>query len=274
MCVFLEEFCYQSYETRWPVGSLRHLLTALGDRFGWLRGVLSGPWKVLQAIEREEPSVPRSPLPVTWLEAMVVAAISMSWLNMATSLLVSFFALLRPAELYGLAREDVLTEQEHHMGPFLLVRVKQPKSRWRGAKQQYVRLDEPRVVVGLTKLLSRLPVQALIWPMSPSRFATRLKRLSQVVVGNSFGVLPSSLRTGGATWFFQASEEHLQRLLWRGRWRDARVLGSYIQEVTAAMLNARLGDDDARRVASLAAYFGSWLSTLIIQVGDGAADDM
>ena len=255
------------------MGCLRHLLTGLADRFGWLRGVLSGPWKVVQAIEREEPNVPRSPMPVTWLEALVVSSLTMRWFNMAAALLLGFFALLRPAELYGLRREDILTESEHHMGRFLLVRLKRPKSRWRGAAQQYVRVDEPRVVQGLTMLLKRLPRQALVWPMSPSRFAMRLKRLSEAVIGKIFGVLPSSLRTGGATWFFQASGEHLTRLLWRGRWRDARVLGSYIQEITAAILNARLSDDDAHRVASLAAFFGKWLSTLVIQFGDRSVDD-
>ena len=100
LCVLLEEFCYQRYESRWPVGSLRLLLTGLTDSFGWIRGALSGPWKAVMSMERGEPGIPRTPLPLKWLEALVVAAISMSWYNMAASLLLGFFGLLRPADLY------------------------------------------------------------------------------------------------------------------------------------------------------------------------------
>ena len=273
LSVLLEEFCYQSFETRWPVGSLRHLLTGIIDRFGWLRNVLSGPWKVLHAIEKDEPSVPRSPLPVTWLQALVVMTISLQWFRMAASLLLGFYGLLRPSELYGLRRRDVLLGSEHHMGPFLLVRVLEPKSRWRGAKQQYVRIDEASVVTGLNKLLARLRPDELIWQMSPARFATRLRRIALIAVGRGCSVLPSSLRTGGATWFFQSSQEDLPRLLWKGRWRDARVLGSYIQEITAAILNARLSAEDAARVAELADMFCGWMIDLICEPGMVAADD-
>ena len=118
-----------------------------------------------------------------------------------------------------------------------------------------MRVDDPAVVMALTQLLNRVPAQAHVWPMSPSRFATRLALLCKMVIGPASGVLPSSLRTGGATWFFLSSGESLDRLLWRGSWRDARVLGSYIQECTAALPHARLPRADAARVELLAFLF-------------------
>ena len=33
LCGLLEEFYYQSYVARWPIGSLRHLLTGVVDRY-------------------------------------------------------------------------------------------------------------------------------------------------------------------------------------------------------------------------------------------------
>ena len=273
LCELLQEFSYQSFETRWPTNCLRQLLTGVVDRYGWVRGSLSGPWKVVCAIERTEPSIPRAPLPLLWLQAFVVTALSFRSWRMASALLLGFFALLRPAELYGLRRSDILMETEHFMGHFILVRVLEPKSRWKGARQQYVRVDHPLVVQALQVLLGRLSMQDLIWPWSPGRFALRLKRLSQAVTGNPTGVLPSSLRTGGATWLFQSTGEDLPRLLWRGRWRDARVLASYIQEVTAAMLAARLPETDARRIKELADFFEPWLSVLRIEDGAVAIDD-
>ena len=131
----------------------------------------------------------------------MVAAIFMSEYHMAASLLLGFFALLRPANLYGLRRDDIMLADKHPLGPFLLPAVREPKTRWRGGKQQYVRIDLEVVVCALSTLLWRLPAQRLVWPMSPSRFTRRLQFLARSAIGNSISVLPSSLQTGGATRF-------------------------------------------------------------------------
>ena len=79
--------------------------------------------------------------------------------------------------------------------------------------------------------------------------------LSREYLGRDDLVLPSGLRTGGATFALQKSEEDLGRLLWRGRWRDIRILGIYIQELSAAMVRMKLQHDDAVRVRRLADVF-------------------
>ena len=61
-------------------------------------------------------------------------------------------------------------------------------------------------------------------------------------------VLPSSLRTGGATHFFMKWNEDLPRLMWRGRWRDLRMLGIYVQELSAGLVRMRLSPSDVARV--------------------------
>ena len=43
--------------------------------------------------------------------------------------------------------------------------------------------------------------------------------------------MPSSLRPGGATGFFETHGERIDLLMWRGRWACQRTLGHYIQEL-------------------------------------------
>ena len=69
-------------------------------------------------------------------------------------------------------------------------------------------------------------------------------------------VLPSGLRTGGATFAFQSSGEDLPRLLWKGRWRDVRMLGIYVQELGAAMIRMRLGAAEEELISELEGLYG------------------
>ena len=64
-------------------------------------------------------------------------------------------------------------------------------------------------------------------------------------------VLPSGLRTGGATHFFMKWNEDLPCLMWRGRWRDLRMLSIYVQELSAGLVRMRLGPVDNARVMDL-----------------------
>ena len=111
------------------MGHCRHLLVGVADRFGWLRWVLGGPWKVVSAWERAEPAEPRAPIPVKWVRALIIGALSLGWMNMALSMLLGFFALLRPIELFTLRRRDLLLPGEHEQGPFILVQLRGPKTR-------------------------------------------------------------------------------------------------------------------------------------------------
>ena len=152
----LQEYVYQCYEERFPVGHCRHLLVGVADRFGWLRRVLGGPWKVVSAWERAEPAEPRAPIPVKWVRALIIGALTLGWMNMALSLLLGFYALLRPIELFTLRRRDLLLPGEHEQGPFILVQLRGPKTRWRGRPNEYVRVDETPIVQAVTALATRL----------------------------------------------------------------------------------------------------------------------
>jgi hypothetical protein len=248
----LEEYLYQLFEMRWSRGEGRQVLLATADMHSWMRNQLAGPWRVLRNWERLEPDKHRAPLPVVWLKALAVTAMTWSWPRVALILLLSFFGLLRPSESYGLSRSDFLLPSDHDMGEYLLLRIREPKSRWASGHQQYVRIGREAPLDWLVSELSRMRMNCQIWPGSPGTFCSRLRMLSKECLGREDLVLPSGLRTGGATFVFQKSDEDLGRLLWRGRWRDIRMLGIYIQELSAAMVRMKLQHDDDVRVRRLA----------------------
>ena len=254
---FLEEYLYQLFETRWSRGEGRQVLLGVADRFGWMRSQLAGPWRVLRNWERLEPDKRRAPCPISWLRALAVSAIAWHWERVALCLLLFFFGLLRPAEMCGLKRVDCLLRHEHRMGDFLLVRIAEPKSRWAAGHQQYVRIDAVAPLAWLESQLTPLGMSAPLWPGTPSTFSSRLAALSKATLGDASLVLPSGLRTGGATFAFQSSGEDLQRLLWKGRWRDVRMLGIYIQELGAAMVRMRLGAQEEAMVSELEGLYTS-----------------
>ena len=251
----LEEYLYQLFETRWSRGEARQALLATGDAHGWIRSSLSGAWRILRHWERLEPDKARAPCPILWLRALTVAAATWSWPRVALTLLLGFFGLLRPSEICGLMRSDVLLPLDHGMGGFLMLRIREPKSRWASSRQQYVRVGKEAPVAWLVQELGLIPLSSQIWPGSPATFSKRLAVLSRATLGRADLVLPSGLRTGGATFVFQNSYEDLVRVQWRGRWKDSRMLAIYIQELSAAMVQMRLQQAEAARVSELAALF-------------------
>ena len=145
--------------------------------------------------------------------------------------------------------------EDHQLGGFILVRIRRPMARWRGRPEEYVRIDGESAVRGMTQLLQWLHPSQQVWQLSPKTFTARLRKLSQRVLGQRITVLPSSLRTGGATHFFQRRDKHFSNRLWRVRWRDVRALSSYIQECTAALFRARFGAVQSARVDELSSFF-------------------
>ena len=52
---------------------------------------------------------------------------------------------------------------------------------------------------------------------------------------------------------FMRFREDLPRLMWRGRWREARTLSHYVQELVAAKLTTNMSAEERERAEGLAA---------------------
>ena len=82
-------------------------------------------------------------------------------------------------------------------------------------------------------LLRRLQPSQRIWPASPAAFRKRwdaVARALRLPIGQGSGVTPASLRGGGATAFYELTED-VDRLRRRARWATVQSAEIYIQEV-------------------------------------------
>jgi len=234
---WLEEYMIHLYVNHQTRQSAAETLNALTQKYGFLRHSLGGPWDILRTWDTLEPGQHHLPIPLS-----VLRALCWNWSKFAVTLALGFYGLLRPSESINMRRQDVSLPHEHLQGDVLYLRVGQPKTRNKAAKQQHVRVDEPGLAFWVETILFSVPMYSRIWHGSLRAFQMRLET-----------ILPSSLRPGGATYLFRLWEENLPRLQWRGRWRSFRMLEIYVQELGAAEVWIRF----PLKVRSTVAFLGS-----------------
>lgn len=120
-----------------------------------------------------------------------------------------------------------------------LIKIMEPKTRFRAARRQSSKLEPPDLIqvawMGIGKLMPR----ERIWPSSPSTLRHRLdKVLSKLglptkMVNKQKPLTLASFRPGGAIYLIGLTEssELVRR---RGRWISLKVMDIYLQEVAAS----------------------------------------
>ncbi len=253
---YLEDYMVHMYVSRQSRRAAAETLNMMVQQFGWLKSSLAGPWNIIRAWEGQEPPTHHPPLPLPILRALVACALAWQWPKLGVLLALGFFALLRPAEFIGLRRQDLSLPEDHLETDVLYVRVGLPKTRFRSALNQHVRVDEPGIASWISWMLRCTPMYQRIWNGSLAAFRKRYELLQRTVLGKVC-FLPSSLRPGGATYLFRLFNEDLVRLQWRGRWRSFRMLEIYVQELGAAQVWMRFSLEVRQGVLFLGDCFSS-----------------
>jgi hypothetical protein len=147
--------------------------------------------------------------------------------------------LLRIGELLNARRVDVVFPQDVRFSiDHVLLRILEPKTRFRAARHQCSKLEPPDLIQVAWMGLGHLKPFERIWPGSSSTLRSRLdKVLSKlglpIRVKNHVKPLTlASFRPGGATFLIGLTEsaEVVRR---RGRWISLKVMDIYLQEVAA-----------------------------------------
>ncbi|CAE7290791.1 unnamed protein product, partial [Symbiodinium sp. CCMP2592] len=261
---WLEEYMIFMFLNHRSRRAAAETLNAVTQQFGWLRSSLAGPWNLIRTWEQLEPVQHHPPMPAMVLHALAVTALQWGWPRMAVALVLGFYALLRPAEIIGLRRQDLALPDDHFDQNVLYIRIGNPKTRHRAASQQHIRVDHPGVAQWVADAIGSTPPWRRIWNGSWAAFKLRFGALQQVVL-TKVTFLPSSLRPGGATFFFRLWDENLQRLQWRGRWKSFRMLETYVQELGATEVMVRFSQKDSYGLSGFAAL--SALSFEVEQAG-------
>ena len=182
------------------------------------------------------------------------------WPRVAFLISLGFTAFLRPIDFFQARRRHlILPSDVLGTGGSLWLRIMDPKSGMRQARHQIARCDEDWVIRIAEALYAAAPKESFLWPASRGMFAKRWKAIGEyldIPTEMGRGVSPASLRPGGVTSYYLATED-LARLIRRARWTDASQLQIYIQEVTPLEFLAQMSAtkrDRLRRIASTLPY--------------------
>ena len=235
----LERFGRSLYRAGRPYNHYAETINAISGKRPRVRRSLQPAWDLAYAWLRNEPPSHHLALPWQVLLSVLSTALVWGWPLVAGIIALSWGGLTRIGEaLSALRCQLVLPKDVEHTADFILLQINEPKTRFRAARHQVARVDQPQLVKLIELVFRDLHPSQRLWPFSGQTMRQRFQKLLEA---NCLTKLPppyhrgldlGSLRAGGASWLLMRSEDsELTRR--RGRWISSKIMEIYVQEVTA-----------------------------------------
>lgn len=191
-----------------------------------------------------EPVEHHQAMPFQVLLALLVTCMTWGWRREAAIFALAWGGLFRVGEIIAATRADLIFPQDvMHSIDHVLLKIKEPKTRFRAARHQSGKLEAPDLIEVCWIGLGDLKSGDRLWHGSASTLRSRLdKALSRLGLpittqGKAKPMTLASFRPGGATHLI-AQTESAEMVRRRGRWASMRVMEIYLQEVsTSTYLN-------------------------------------
>ena len=235
----LESFGRQAYKAGRPYNHYAETINAISGKRPRIRRSLQPAWDLAYTWLRQEP--PTHHLALPWQALLCLLSTSLSWgrARVAGVIALSWGSLSRIGEVLNAVRKQlVLPCDVEFSTDYALLQIAEAKTRYRAARHQVARLDQPQLLQVIEIAFSKLTPEGRLWPMSGQAMRNRFQKLLACVGltslpdGLSRGLDLGSLRAGGASWLLMTSEDsELTRR--RGRWINSKVMEIYVQEAWA-----------------------------------------
>jgi hypothetical protein len=223
-----------------------------------LKNHLPRAWNCMKAWKLELPITHRVPLPIEILMALFGfsldcwlcgAGSSGLFLPMAILLRVAFFGLLRPGEVFGMKRMDVLLREVNPSESVAVLVIRRPKNRGSLGRRQFAVVRDTPTVMWLSWMISGLEPTANLWPSTSTRFRDLFRELVSIAGCGHLKLSPGCLRPGGTTWLFMQGHD-ISRIQFLGRWAALGSLQSYIQEAMGHLVWVALDEQQSAHIAA------------------------
>ena len=205
-----------------------------------VRRSLQQAWDLAFLWNSHEPAEHHVAMPYQVLVALLTLCWTWGWKREAAVFALAFGALLRIGEIVDATRKDLIMPADVSFTlDHVLLRIHEPKTRFRAARHQAGKVEQPDLIEVIRIGFARLQPCERLWPLSGSTLRLRLTRLLERLdlpskdLRGLKALSLASFRPGGATWLMGMTEsaELVRR---RGRWASFRIMEIYLQEVMAA----------------------------------------
>ena len=257
----LREYGHFLYREGSSLYLYRHLVVFVQQQVSGAKPFLGICWDTIARWEVAEPVEHRTPLPFSIFLAMLGVCLSWKWRTFGAILGIAFYGISRPGEPLRSLRSDLVlpSDRLEFNSKVAYLQVRAPKSRRKGkGVVQHLTISEPAFVLFLERLYASWPRDKPLYLGSPAAFRRRWDAILRCLrICKTFNLTPGGLRGGGCVHAFQQGCD-LPLLMWKMRLRHQVTLESYLQEVIANSLLAKLSPE-ARLKIQAASSLSSWL---------------
>lgn len=218
---------------------------------------LTGAWDLAFSWLQDEPHRHFPAMPLTIMISLVTVALMWGWPVEAALISTMWVGILRVGEVLDAVRADLILPEDSAPGVnYLILRIREPKTRGRGARHQSARIEPKDTVALVSAVFREFSPGEKLWRHSASTLRRRFNQLLLAVglplndeSGRKVFEL-GSLRPGGATHMLTLTEDAslVQR---RGRWASMQVMNIYLQEVAVATCLPSLKSEVRSRIEKL-----------------------
>jgi len=233
----LEAFGRALFRHLRPRGEYINTILAIVDCRRSLRRQLSPAWDFAELWYSFMPGTNRVAMPYLLMEAFTAEGLSRGWVRWVAVLRLCFFGILRPGEVLSAKRRTLCLPsdlcRDANVDWRSYVGIVAPKTRLSAARQQYGRCDDWFTSWLWIALAEHADADAPLWEGTSNSFRAKWNVICSalgVPANESTGVTPASLRGGGASWLYEATED-MELVRHRGRWSSLKMCEIYIQEV-------------------------------------------
>ena len=237
-----------------PLYHFSETVNAISSRRPMIRRSLQQTWDLAFMWASHEPTTHHVAMPHQVLVAVLAAALYWGWSREAAVFAMSFGMLLRIGEVLEATRADLILPSDiDFTNSFALLRIKEPKTRYRAARHQSGRLDQPDLLEIVRIGFGRLKPNERLWPLSGATLRSRLMKILaklDLPTENHQQPKPMSLasfRPGGATYMMTVCD-NAEQIRRKGRWASQRIMEIYLQEVMASTYLNQISEESKQKI--------------------------